>query len=202
MESVDVVIGTYGNFELWRALAERAVASVHHQSCKAYEIHAVHAESLAEARNLGALDGDSEWIIFLDADDELDDHYVAHMLAGEGDIRWPSTLGVVDGREDDYPVLLQPKSSMLIGNHMVIGSMVRRKIFEDVCGFRELPCLEDWDLWIRMMLAGAAAAPCPGAIYRVHVRSASRNQDAGLHGRTYQEIQSLYQGQWAERFHR
>jgi glycosyltransferase involved in cell wall biosynthesis len=198
VETVDVVIATYGNADVWEVLAQRALASAEGQTRKPdaiYRAHDSEGADLSTARNQAAADSNADWLIFLDADDELDVHYVDSMLAGVGDLRWPSTLGVVDGREDDYPVLLQPKEHILIGNHMVIGTMVRRELFTAVGGFRAgLPVLEDWDLWIRCLLAGGVARPCPAAIYRVHVRSESRNTVANGHHRYYVEIQAKYQG--------
>jgi GT2 family glycosyltransferase len=139
---------------------------------------------------------DAEWLIFLDADDELDSHYIEEMLKGQGDIRQPSTLGVVNGKEDDYPVLIPPHpGGFLVGNHLVIGCMVRRKLFLDVGGFRNLPILEDWDLWIRCILYDGKVGTVPKAIYRVHVNPNSRNQQDG-HGKTYTEIQGLYINEW------
>jgi GT2 family glycosyltransferase len=200
-ESVDVIIGTYGSWEVWGVLAHRARLSVDNQTVLPNSVYEVHDQSLALARNNGALDSTADWLIFLDADDELDPHYIEEMLKGTGDIRWPSTIGFYEnGQMDDFAVPHEPRSSLLVGNHMVIGSMVRREMFIDVAGFRELPVLEDWDLWIRLTLAGAQAVSCPNAIYRVHVHSDSRNQNIDLHSRTYTEIQQRYQDEWNAKF--
>lgn len=190
---VGVVIPIFGREEEWAKLAARAVQSVKDQSWPCEWIYSV-GGTLADARNHGAeFFKDKEWLIFLDADDELDSEYVGHMLAGTGDVRWPSTLGVYeDGSEDPFPVLLQPKQNMLLGNHMVIGSMIRQELFHEVGGFRELPILDDWDCWIRCWLMGAEFQPCSRAIYRVHVRPGSRNQQQDLHGQVYSFIQREY----------
>jgi hypothetical protein len=198
-ETVDVIVATYGSFDVWDLLAQRAVVSAENQDRKPdaiYRAHDSEGSDLSRVRNMAAADSAAEWLIFLDADDELGSGYVAAMLRGEGDLRWPSTLGVYeDGSTDEAPVLLQPKPNILIGNHMVIGTMVRREIFMDVGGFREgLPVLEDWDLWIRCLIAGGLARPCPAAVYRVHVRNASRNSAANGHHQYYGEIQAKYQG--------
>ena len=77
--------------------------------------------------------------------------------------------------------------------------MVRRSLFEEVGGFREgMRSLEDRDLWIRCQLAGGTLGTAPDAIYRVHVRPASRNSPEGDHHRTYSEIQARYQIQWQQ----
>lgn len=197
METVDVIIATYGNADIWDVLAQRAVASAEHQSVRPsaiYRSHDSQGSDLSVARNMAAQDSEADWLIFLDGDDELDSGYIAAMLGAEGDLRWPSTLGVyADGSTDLFPVLLQPKHHILAGNHMVIGTMVRRELFMAVGGFREgLPVLEDWDLWIRCLIAGAIMGPCPEAIYRVHVNPNSRNTEANGHSQVYTEIQNRY----------
>lgn len=197
MDSVDVVVTTYGNKKLWSLLAARAVASVKAQTLPPNRIIRYHDEKgtdIGLARNEAAQRSDAEWLIFLDADDELDPLYVESMLRGTGDLRWPSTLGIVSGVEDSFPVLLRPQPHILLGNHMVIGTMLRRELFNHVGGFRGgLPVLEDWDLWIRCMIEGAEAQPCERAIYRVHVRMDSRNRNGRQHSQTYVEIQQRYQ---------
>lgn len=171
--TVSIIVGTFGDLEHWGKVAERALASAHAQSSPA-EVIWSHAVSLQEARNSGAAKAGGDWLVFLDADDELDPGYVEAMEAGIGDLRQPSTIGEVDGRLDAAPVLI-PKKRLLEGNYMVIGSMCRHDQFDAVGGFDDWPIYEDWDLWIRLWLNGAILAPCPKAIYRVHVNASGRN---------------------------
>ena len=200
METVDVVVATYGEEEYWRPFVTRAVASAWNQTVLPNAVWYHHdpvGTDLSTARNYNVPNSTADWLIFLDADDELDRGYVAAMLAGEGDLRWPSTLGIVDGVRDDAPVLLQPRyDNMLIGNHMVIGTMVRRSIFNAAGGFRPgLTSLEDWDLFIRMILVGGKPRPCPDALYMVHVQPQSRNQGINQHAGAYADIQQRYAAQ-------
>lgn len=189
--SVGIAIGTYGDNDYWVQVGERAAESVQNQTCMPDEFVWVHGRTLAEARNTAAQRLSTEFVIFLDADDELDDGYVEAMMNGDGDIRPPSTLGVVDGVEDDYPVL-NPKRDLYVANYIVIGAMCRRQMVLDVNGFRELASLEDWDLWIRMKLAGAEIVPCPRAVYRVHFNPRGRNSDLTQHHFVYNEIRRTY----------
>lgn len=202
METVDIVIASYGDVEHWRPFAERAIASAQAQTVKSsvFAYHNHQAHDPGTARNGSAVGTNADWLIFLDADDELSPTYVEEMLKGEGDIRQPSTLGVYpDGSEDDFPVLIPPHpGGFLVGNNLIIGCMVRRTLFETVGGFRDLPILEDWDFWIRCRLAGGVVGTCPGAIYRVHVEQGSRNMQSN-HGQVYSEIQGRYQSAWTQR---
>lgn len=203
MDTVDVVIPTVGQLnDEWARFLNRAAHSVTGQTVPPTSQWkwGRSETSVTEARNAGAALSTADWLIFLDADDELDPGYIEAMLAGTGDVRWPSTLGVVNGVEDNYPVLLQPRPNLIISNHCIIGSMVRRELFEAVGGFRDFPVLEDWDFWVRCALAGADFQPCPDAIYRVYVRAGSRNTDLQLHGQVYQQIQQEHQGAWYQKF--
>ena len=190
---VCIIVATYGDDPKWDALANRAVESTHGQGAKVLRIH---GDTLASARNEAAQYANSNWLIFLDADDELSPGYVVAMLkAGEGDIRKPSTLGVVNGKEDDYPVMI-PKRNLRAANHIVIGAMVRCDLFRAVGGFRELSALEDWDLFQRMVLAGGVVTEVCDAVYRVHVNGDGRNSNTAAHRSAYIEVRNFNREAW------
>lgn len=175
-----VIIPTYGDKSFWEPYAENAFDSALAQTNIPYVIWLHDDEgSAASVRNVAAryVPRDVESLIFLDADDELDERYVEVMLSGVGDILQPSTLGIYPDRTtDDYPVLI-PEKELITGNYIVIGAMVNRRKFNDVGGFRELAAFEDWDLWMRMVYqADATIGKCPDAVYRILVRPDSRNQ--------------------------
>ncbi|MBK6580440.1 MAG: glycosyltransferase [Sandaracinaceae bacterium] len=50
----------------------------------------VHGKTLAAARNIGAQAATTEWLVFLDADDELSEGYCDAILAADGDLRAPA----------------------------------------------------------------------------------------------------------------
>jgi glycosyltransferase involved in cell wall biosynthesis len=200
MTTIGVVVATFGDADVWVPLAARAAASAHAQTRPPDDVVCVHGFALHEARNAGAAELDTEWIVFLDADDSLDAGYLAAMEAaiarlGDGEhLLQPATLGVYpDGREDSHPVLIPPKASLLDGNHLVIGTAVRRDLFQRVGGFRDWPLYEDWCVWIRCWLEGAVPVGVPAAVYRVTVREGSRNNAArALQVRTYNAIRGNY----------
>jgi GT2 family glycosyltransferase len=188
---VRIVIGTFGDSR-WVTKANTAMASAAAQTVRCDVVH-VHADTLANARNLGAAGGGYDWLVFLDADDELDARYVEEMLASDGDLRQPSTLGVYpDGREDAEPVLI-PKKRLLDGNYLVVGTMISHDMFEAAGRWGDEPYAEDWALWIRARLAGATVGHCPKAIYRVGVNDDSRNnQSRQLQVHWYNLIRNRY----------
>lgn len=187
--TVSIVIPTFGDLGVWAPLAERARVSAENQTV-ASEVLCVHGDTLAQARNRGAARAAGEWLVFLDADDELDAGYVEAMRMGEADLRQPATLGVVGGVEDDEAVVI-PTRPLVDANFLVIGTMVPKDLFLHVGGFLEEEVLEDWSLFLRCWLEGATIEAIPEAIYRVHVRPTSRNAGA-THLRVYNEIRQRY----------
>lgn len=193
---VRIVIGTFGD-NSWaeRARTARETAEAQTVPCQVVQIH---GRTLAEARNTGAgapvPHDQPDWLIFLDADDELHPGYVEAMLAGDGDLRQPATQGVhPDGSEE--PPNMIPRRRLIDANFMVIGTMVRAHIFHQVGGFRDIPVLEDWDVWLRCVVYGhATIGHVPDAIYRIGVNDGSRNspRQIDLQRRYYQEIRNRY----------
>jgi len=188
---VTVVVGTYGDVS-WKQLAEsRAIPSVGDVPV----LH-VHGETLAEARNKGLEWVETDWVVFLDADDELTPGYFDAMAAGFADLRAPAVEYVGTSRQSPY----MPKVAghghdcdgdcLTEGNWLVIGTAARTNIVRDVGGFREWEVYEDWDLWLRCYLAGATVEAVPEAIYRAHVRRDSRNRapSMAIKNRVHHEI--------------
>ena len=82
-----VIVATHGDPK-WITLArERAIPSAEKQGVAVLHYH---GESLSEARNFAASQVDTEWLCFLDADDELAPGYFEAMDKATGDLRAPS----------------------------------------------------------------------------------------------------------------
>lgn len=168
--------------------------------------------TLAEARNEGARRNDAEWLCFLDADDELDPGFMEAML----DPAWQATTPPLtadsarihpasllapavtyvypDGRET--PPAIPNAGGWPDVNECVIGTLVRRECFLEVGGFRDLPSLEDWDLWLRVVKEyDAPIVQVPAAVYRAHVRPGSRNSDQSV----YDQLRAEHAEVWAPR---
>lgn len=220
--NVSVVIATCGG-EAWHELAwARAYPSV-----SAFGAIVEHYPDLtvSQARNAGAeyaaannpdiADGD-RWLLFLDADDELESGYLEAMQDALD--RNPSGIWEDDEHYEELwvtPPLLAPAVRYVRArnghlssspaaipnagkwprvNECVIGTLVRADLFQHVGGFRdrtddgtELSSIEDYDLWLRCFDVGAALVHVPQAVYRAHVGDRSRNSD-----------QSPYAAIWAD----
>jgi glycosyltransferase involved in cell wall biosynthesis len=189
---VSIVIATFGD-PRWRDLAmSRAYPSALDQG--AAEIICAHEEnaSLAAVRNSAAYGAHgADYLVFLDADDELAPGYIDAMRSAwmDGAItdNWdPLLVPAVsyiraDGRESRPGIPQEGRWPEL--NECVIGTGVRRDLFVRLGGFRDqidakpLDSLEDYDLWLRCYDAGASLIYVSDAVYRAPQTPQGRNSD-------------------------
>lgn len=200
---VSIVIATCGD-DAWGELAwSRAYPSAREElepgpgglGVREVQVIVEHYPSLSvpSARNAAAAIATGDWLCFLDADDELEPGYIAAMARAfrEGAILEDWSPLLVPARRLVAPELAggfvagQPMSPAGIPNRggwpavneCVIGTLVRRERFEEVGGFRELPSIEDYDLWLRCYDAGAQLVYVEDAVYREHVSLAARRNN-------------------------
>jgi glycosyltransferase involved in cell wall biosynthesis len=176
---VTVAVATFGARSWVRLALERAIPSA-----RALGVPVVHhhGPTLHVARNAALESVETEWVVFLDADDELTPSYFERMAEVDADVRVPLVTYIanerpcrprmprVAGHYHDCTAECLPE-----GNWIVVGAAVRAQLVRDVGGWRDFPWSEDWDLWLRCHLAGATIAPTR-AVYRAHVRPDSRNR--------------------------
>lgn len=191
---VTIAVSTYGDPEWIKLAHDRAIPSAQAQGVRV--VHQ-HADTLHDARNASLAAVTSEWVVFLDADDELEDGYVDAMAVAQGDVRVPCVAYVHRGRRR---VPYMPKVAghdhvcipdcLTAGNWIVVGAAVRAALVRQVGGWRDYAVYEDWDLFQRCWLAGADIQAAPGAVYRAHVRTDSRNRapDIAFKNRVHAEI--------------
>lgn len=171
--NVAVIVATFGDRAEWEPLAQRALASVYDQDPAAVIRH--HGDTLHGARNEAAAEADTEWLSFVDADDELAPGYLQAMSRAGADLRAPWVRYIRKGRPTPEHI---PRGTrdLADGNRLVIGTLVRREMFLAVGGFRDWPFYEDWDLWQRCWLSGASVQFVRQAVYCAHIRLDSRNR--------------------------
>lgn len=177
---VTVLVSTFGDSS-WTDLAyERAIPSARAQGC---EVIYNHSRTLADARNRGLAMAATEFVVHLDADDELEPGYLDALAQSDADVRAPAVAYVRRGRRQ-RPAMPRvaghrhPCSAACLteGNWLVVGAAVRTDLARLVGGWRDYDWSEDWDLWLRCHLAGASIEAVPAAVYRAHVRPDSRNR--------------------------
>ena len=169
---VTVCVCTFGD-PSWIELAVRhALPSV-----TASKVKVVHGATLAQARNEAAFFADSEWLIYLDADDRLGEGYIEAMAEASGDLRAPRLfIGDVEMPLVDRDIEQQ--------NPCCVGTAIRRELLLDCGGWPEFRAWEDWALFLRAVRRGAViehtqavylAAPSP------YGRNSTVTDPSGLH---------------------
>lgn len=170
-----VVVGTFGAEKWARFARERAIPSAEAEGVEVIHHHGemldTYGSSLADCRNQAIEQAASEWICVLDADDELRPGYVAAMEAASGDLRTPAVEYVRSGQVREP--MFWPERPLTENNWMIVSTLFRRQMFLDVGGYRDVPMYEDWDLFQRMVCAGATIEKVPAAICRVHINLGS-----------------------------
>lgn len=170
---VSIVVATYGTDPFYSKMAERALSSVEHLDYPVFREHLPNG-TLADARNAGLKKTKTEFVCHLDADDFLEPGYFSAMGSVEGDIRVPARRWVPPVFDPPYiPKVGTHKHDctgecLRLGNWIVVGAVANTSLCKEVGGWRDLPALEDWDLWLRMWRAGATIARQPSAIYRAY----------------------------------
>lgn len=180
-----VIVGTFGGPE-WSALAQaRAIPSAEALGVPVAHFHGeqleTYGESLADCRNRAAQQAESEWLCFLDSDDELQPGFFDAMERANADLRTPQVQYVRRGRVHDP--MFWPEGDLRNGNHLIVSTLIRRDLFFEVGAFRDVLLYEDWDLWQRCWKAGATIEQVPGAVCRVHINPKSKHR----YGTTRQE---------------
>jgi len=129
------------------------------------------------------------FLAMLDADDLFLPDHIETMLAAHStspglisaqELSWYPGTGLSQPKEArrDHPNHDQPNvgelHALLRHNYVNFGFFTRR-LYDKAGGFGERYYCEDWDLWIRMLRAGArlTIASHPTAIHRVHPQSLS-----------------------------
>jgi glycosyltransferase involved in cell wall biosynthesis len=154
---------------------------------------------VAGARNRGIEESSGELVSFLDNDDLWMPNYLERMGSALGTAA-SAGFAYTDGWSfDDRSRRIMRKSAMsgsdppvpppvdreeflarlLRQNFILSSATVRRSVLEEVGGFRDnLGGCDDYDLWIRILLAGHGAVRPPGLLVLQRERWDSQSKDA------------------------
>ncbi len=140
----------------------------------------------ARARNVGARRSQGEFIAFLDSDDLWQPSRlrvcIDRLQTTDADAvttdAWIIEQDTLSNRRYydtlEFPVGRAQLAAMVRRNFVFSSVVTRRNVFEAVDGFREVRSLsgsEDYDLWLRVMLAGYSFGLVPEPLAQYRVRS-------------------------------
>ena len=157
MDYFDITIITSTIPERETLLAE-AVNSVNQQRVKAKN-HLIEVDTNrigpSAVRNKLAKMADTEWIAFLDDDDILYQNHIEEYSKSHHHSDMMYTWCDSVGRENFNPNSHFDADRLMHGNYIPITAAVRTSLFLQVGGFSEDSRYEDWDLWKKLLQAGA-----------------------------------------------
>lgn len=180
-----------------------AVARAYAADARVRYIHQPNA-GLSAARNTGIRNARGRYLTFLDSDDlflpQKLEQLTAHLEAD-------SRLGLVSGQAipiDESGARLgaifdQPLPDegrrLLLGNPLHVGSVLLRRSWQEKVGLFDetLRSYEDWDMWLRLALAGCpmASLDTPVSLYRFHTAQMTRD-GSQMTTATFAVLQKLF----------
>lgn len=143
---------------------------------------------LATGRTTGTNRLGTDLVLAIDADDAWLPHHLDVMErahARQPGIVAPTAVRWSPDRDDavGWTERLQPRprgsdlEQLVVMNWLFSGSMYERAAYLEVGGIHRFAGCDDWDLWIRLVAAGASVTTTaePTVLYRVHASSMSAN---------------------------
>lgn len=150
--------------------------------------------TVGPCRNAGAKRTTAPYLVFLDADDVLPEGYLkvlhdAIESDGRAAVAYPrhKTFGIRNNDGD----FCDPYShdALLRTNYIVSCSMMKRAALEAVGGWDvDLPCYQDWDLWLRIAAQGWQMTAAPSVCVDVRTHPDSLTSMTMTRAKWYQAI--------------
>lgn len=114
---------------------------------------------VATARDIGVHMSKGALLLFLDADDKLSPDFLEQCsrITLTHEIAYPNQILFGDVERNllvEAPDEITPEYLLGKTLRLVVTSMMHRRVYETLGGFRDLPVYEDWDFWIRAMCNG------------------------------------------------
>lgn len=126
----------------------------------------------------------TDLVMQLDADDLVTPHHVEAMrdayvrrpgLVSPRPLTWTGhgAWQPANYAKARFPLPGDQLAQLLCTNYVLVGAMYPRELYEKVGGYRQTRFGEDWDLWLRLVAAGAEVSKPDEATYVYRVRATS-----------------------------
>jgi glycogen synthase len=151
---------------------------------------------ISAARNAGIRRSSGGLVLLLDSDDKIQPGFLPAAVAA---MQRDDTLGFVSGYVRYFGLLdlvyvpagMATELNLVLHTHLKSMVLYRKDAVDDVGGYDErLPAFEDWELQLRMALAGyeSDVLPITGLLYRRHSDSVSFTQSNGMRNELVQYL--------------
>lgn len=189
MIDVTIVVATCGD-ETWLNMGNEAAVNAESLGVKVLRVH-IPAATVSQARNAGLWQVKTEYVIFLDADDQLDIDYFENVdLKADVTataIQYSPAIGPQIPRvwlheHQGYKPHDGPCAGQCLvdGNYIHIGAFIRVSAARAVGGFREYPVYEDWALYLAMQQNGATFDTHYSSVYHASVRQNDNHRNKAI----------------------
>jgi GT2 family glycosyltransferase len=164
---ISIIIPIWG--DKYKEFLPKAIASIESQTYKDYEIIiSDQATDLPTARNQGIKKAKGEYILCLDADDQLHPEFLEKTLKANDDIvgTWWKEYGDYES-EIKTPELHPKLPHFLDYNRITCTALYKKEVWETVEGYDETmkDGLEDWDFWCQALKAGYTVTIVPEILF-------------------------------------
>jgi hypothetical protein len=116
----------------------------------------------------------------------------SHIKEDENLLYQPATIGLYPNGEWDEISMVIPDRGIFTANNLVIGTACSAEEFFKVEGFEKYDALEDWALFLKLIINGAKVYPIAEMIYIVGVWPTSRNLNTDAHHNAYMKITNRF----------
>lgn len=189
MEDVTVVIATCGD-NVWLHMGNQAEENTKALGVKTLRVH-LPTGTVSQARNAGLEQVKTKYVVFLDADDDLDPHYfndielTADVTATSIQYDWtvgPQVLRVWLHEHQGYKPHDGPCHGACLpdGNYIHIGAFINVEAAKAIGGFRDYPVYEDWALYLAMQQNGATFDTHYASVYCANTRRNDNHRNKAI----------------------
>lgn len=99
----------------------------------------------AEAKNSGVDKANTEWCMFLDADDTLEPEFIENLEMTDNNVGLLKPQCYINGVHMTFPV-----ANLLSQNFLINGCVFKKEIYQEVGGSEDR-AFPDWFLWAKML---------------------------------------------------
>lgn len=153
---------------------------------------------VAKARDVGVRMSTGKLLLFLDADDMISPDFIqqcGRAIKRGADIAYPNMLlfdGIPINKLVDNPSKITAKYIVGKKTSIPVTSMMWRRVYDDLGGFRELPIFEDWDFWIRALCKGYTFKKANTLLWYRQNNNSRNHGNLDLKNKVHYQITSPY----------